>query len=126
MLSHSWMVSGILFSWLCLPSPAKGSDGQSFKSRCLSFDPEKYVEHSRRTVLEHVPAGTSLTFADNVASCNRPNQVVASEMCRVALSIATSNRSSITFELWLPEQWSGRFLATGNGGVDGCMYALSS
>lgn len=51
--------------------------------------------------------------------------MVAVDLCRVALSISTSNRSGITFEIWLPAKWSGRFLATGNGGIDGCLFYQS-
>jgi hypothetical protein len=43
------------------------------------------------------------------------------DLCRVALNISTSGRSGVVFEGWLPEGWSGRFLATGNGGIDGCI-----
>ena len=35
--------------------------------------------------------------------------------------VATSSRSGISMEAWLPEQWTGRFLSTGNGGLDGCI-----
>ena len=96
---------------------------KSFQQTCLSFHPEKHVKNSTRQVLEYVPAGTKLTFPNNDPTCNRPNQVVSTDLCRVALSIPTSKRSSILFEIWLPATWSGRFLATGNGGVDGCTYA---
>src|SRR2546423_4143833 len=95
-----------------------------FRQRCLLFTPESYVENSTRQVLEFIPVGTNLTFPYNDPTCNRPNQVVSADLCRVALSILTSTRSSITLEIWLPAIWSGRFLATGNGGVDGCTYAL--
>jgi feruloyl esterase len=93
-----------------------------FRERCLSFAPEAYVENSTRQVLEYVPAETTLTFPYDDSTCSRPRQVVSADLCRVALSIPTSMRSSITFELWLPAVWSGRFLATGNGGIDGCKY----
>lgn len=102
--------------WLCVEAQALNH----FRERCLSFMPEAYVENSTRQVLEYVPAETNLTFPYNDPTCNRPNQVVSADLCRVALSIPTSKRSSITFELWLPAIWSGRFLATGNGGIDGC------
>jgi len=102
-----------------------GQGGPSFSSRCLSFAPEKFIHNSTRTVLEFVPSGTNLTFPDNVASCGRPSQVVSTELCRIALSIPTSNRSSFTFELWVPENWSERrFISSGNGGIDGCMYSV--
>ncbi|MCJ1429920.1 putative feruloyl esterase B-2 [Sticta canariensis] len=94
---------------------------ENFQRKCLSFTPEAYVFNSTRQVLDYVQAGTNITLSYNDPTCERPNQVVAVDLCRVALSIATSNRSSITFELWLPTQWSGRLLGTGNGGLDGCI-----
>lgn len=42
-------------------------------------------------------------------------------MCRVAMYVTTSYRSGITLEAWLPTNWTGRFLSTGNGGVSGCI-----
>ncbi|KAL9107490.1 MAG: hypothetical protein Q9227_007591 [Pyrenula ochraceoflavens] len=72
-------------------------------------------------ILEYVPAGTNLSFPYNDPSCATSNQLVSKDVCRVALSISTSNRSGITFEMWLPRNWTGRFLATGNGGIAGCI-----
>ena len=92
----------------------------SFQERCLSFTPEVYIHNSSRHVLTYVAAGTNLILADNDPTCNRSSQPVAVDLCRVGLSIPTSKRSSISFELWLPEDWSDRFLVTGNGGIDGC------
>ena len=97
----------------------------TFQGRCLSFTPEKEVFNSTRTVLEYVPAGKNLTLLNNDLTCNRSSQVVDINLCRIGLSVPTSNRSSTSFELWLPEKWSGRFLATGNGGVDGCKSPCS-
>ncbi|KAL8961786.1 MAG: hypothetical protein Q9183_005258, partial [Haloplaca sp. 2 TL-2023] len=93
----------------------------AFKAKCLTFVPEATVANSTRHVLEYMPAATNLSLSDIDPSCTRTNQVVDVETCRVGLSIPTSNRSSISFELWLPAEWSGRFMATGNGGVDGCI-----
>src|SRR6266536_4565210 len=86
---------------------------KSFETRCLSFTPQEYVNNSTLQVLSFVPKGINLTFPDNDATCARPYQVMAVDVWRVALSIPTSNRSSITYELWLPSTWSGRILATG-------------
>ena len=68
-----------------------------------------------------VAAGTTLQFPDNDPSCARPNQTVSVDLCRIALNISTSSRSGVIFEGWFPENWAGRFLATGNGGIDGCI-----
>lgn len=97
-----------------------GSASKSFEEKCLSFKPENFVKGATRNVLQYVPAGTTLNFPDNDATCNRGSQAVSKDLCRVALEIKTSKQSSIAFEAWLPEDWSGRFLATGNGGIDGC------
>ena len=97
-----------------------------FQKKCLSFAPEAHVFNSTRQVLEYVPAGKNLTFPHNDPTCMRPGQLVATDLCRVALSVPTSNRSSITFEIWLPQKWSGRLLGTGNGGLDGCWYYLNA
>jgi hypothetical protein len=92
-----------------------------FKDRCLSFEPEKLVENSGRTRLEYVTNGTRLDFPDNNISCNRASQLVSAPLCRIALHVATSERSGITLELWLPDKWDEkRFISTGNGGIDGC------
>ncbi|PPJ57299.1 hypothetical protein CBER1_09021 [Cercospora berteroae] len=108
--------------WLLLVARADAhKQHEDFRARCLAFKPERFVNNATRNVLEYVAPGTNLTLPDNVASCNRNSQVVEEAVCRVALSIPTSKRSSISFELWLPEKWQGRFLATGNGGVDGCI-----
>lgn len=92
----------------------------AFEQKCLSFRPEQYIDGATRNVLQFVTAGTNLTFPDNDETCNRANQVVSADLCRIALSIKTSQTSNIVFEAWFPEDWSGRFLATGNGGIDGC------
>jgi feruloyl esterase len=41
--------------------------------------------------------------------------------CRVAGTIRATAESDIRFELWLPEQWNGKFMQTGNGGAAGAI-----
>lgn len=113
-------ISLVAFLTLCLPLAVHAIF--SFQDRCVSFTPEAYIYNSTRHLLTYVAAGTNLTLPDNDPTCARPSQIVAVDICRVGLSIPTSNRSSISFELWLPEDWSHRFLVTGNGGIDGCEF----
>jgi hypothetical protein len=92
-----------------------------FRDRCLAFEPARLIRNSTLTRQEFVSADAVLDLSDNVPSCNRRSQRVTVDVCRIALQIPTSKRSSISFELWLPRKWEAkRFLATGNGGVDGC------
>ncbi|EFE30954.1 feruloyl esterase, putative [Trichophyton benhamiae CBS 112371] len=73
--------------------------------------------------ISYIPAGTNLSLPFNDPSCNRPNQVVPVDICRVTLYTATSCRSGVYYEVWLPLEWKGRrFLGTGNGGIDGCEF----
>ena len=92
----------------------------SFQQTCLSFTPEQYVFNATRLELQYVVAGTNITFPNNPASFQRPAQWVEADICRIAMIVPTSNRSSVTLELWLPSTWTGRVLAAGNGGLDGC------
>lgn len=107
-------VTAFLLSWRLVVAQL------SFEQQCLSLNPDALASGSTLEELEFVQKGRNLTFPDNDPSCNRPSQVIAVDLCRIALSIPTSNRSGFTFELWLPQQWTGRFLGTGNGGLDGC------
>ncbi|RAK99958.1 tannase and feruloyl esterase [Aspergillus ibericus CBS 121593] len=92
----------------------------NFRTRCQSFLPQLDI-YNAIGFAEYIPAGTNLTFPYNDASCNRPSQIIPVDMCRLALSVETSNRSGMTMEVWLPQTWTGRFLGTGNGGIDGCI-----
>jgi hypothetical protein len=92
-----------------------------FEKTCFSFAPEAHIANSTLQILEYVPANTRIAFPYNDISCARASQVASTALCRVALSISTSSKSSITFELWLPRIWTGRVLATGNSGIDGCV-----
>lgn len=81
--------------------------------------------HENVTVnfVHHVPAGTNLTLsqAGPLETCGQASQVAPVDLCRVAMHVATSNRSGITMEAWLPSNWTGRFMSTGNGGLNGCI-----
>ena len=72
----------------------------------------------------YIPAGTNISLDQStpeLASCARPSQVVPVDLCRVAMLVKTSEISNITLEAWLPSNWTGRFLSTGNGGLSGCI-----
>lgn len=97
------------------------SSGETLVERCKALKTQQIIQHSTLTRLEFVRKDTVIDLSDNVESCNRRSQKVEVDICRVGLQIPTSTRSSISFEVWLPLEWEGeRYLATGNGGIDGC------
>ncbi|KAG5764960.1 hypothetical protein H9Q72_006959 [Fusarium xylarioides] len=70
---------------------------------------------------QFVTAGTNLSLPENDPSCDHPYQLVSEDVCRITLRVDTSPTSSTNIEVWLPADWNGRFLSTGNGGLNGCV-----
>jgi len=92
-------------------------------SACSQFGASITLENVTVNFANFVPAGTNLSFTQDygLALCGYPNALVTSDMCRVAMYVVTSYRSGITLEAWLPINWTGRFLSTGNGVESGCI-----
>jgi feruloyl esterase len=109
------------------PSPTgAGNPGKpgDFKSTCASIASiasKLAVEDVQVQLAQFVAAGTNLSLPDNDPSCAQSSIVVTADICRIALSVSTSHRSSISMEAWLPSNWTGRFLSGGNGGLNGCI-----
>jgi feruloyl esterase len=92
-----------------------------FDSKCSAIASELQLESTTVYLSEFVPAGTNLSLPDRNVTCGTPYQVVPKDICRLSLYVATSNRSGINMEAWLPSNWTGRFLSAGNGGLAGCI-----
>ncbi|KPI42761.1 putative feruloyl esterase B-2 [Cyphellophora attinorum] len=95
----------------------------SFEAACRAFDPTSHLNNATLRLHEYLPANTTILLPGIDPSCSRYNQTFTAEACRFALTIPTSNRSSFIYEMILPNTttWSGRYMATGNGGIDGCI-----
>lgn len=108
-------LSAALFASISVAAPA------SIQDQCSKLASNLAIENATVHFAEYVTAGTNLTFPDADPSCNQRPLVVDVDFCRVALDVATTSKSGITMEAWLPQSWSGRFLTTGNGGLTGCL-----
>jgi feruloyl esterase len=104
---------------LALGSLALASQ-DAFKSKCAKFADQINIPNVKVNFAEFVQGGTNLSLPDNPTSCGAFSQVVSVDLCRVAMAVSTSNSSEITLEAWFPEEYKGRFLSTGNGGISGC------
>jgi feruloyl esterase len=73
-------------------------------------------------LIEFVPQNKTIDLKYRDVTCGGPgtSAPVGQDLCRISLNVRTSNRSSIEMEAWLPRNWNGRFVATGNGGIGGC------
>ncbi|KAF3346046.1 Pyrimidine pathway regulatory protein 1 [Verticillium dahliae VDG2] len=100
-------------------------------SRCSTLVDSLDLEDTTVWFSSHIAAGTNLTFPGNHPTCNRASQVVDVDICRVSMLTTTGPTSNTSIEVWLPANWTGRFLSTGNGGTGGCIqyedvnYAVS-
>lgn len=118
-MNYTWFLSFMALQW-----PGEAASvvrNENFADKCASFANTLQLPNTVVWFTEHVAPGTNITFPDNHPTCGRPGQVVQAELCRVAMFVTTSSASNLSFEAWLPSDWSGRFLSTGNGGVSGCI-----
>ncbi|KIK64593.1 hypothetical protein GYMLUDRAFT_981797 [Collybiopsis luxurians FD-317 M1] len=114
----SLLLTSVLSALYCTQAAAF-----NFDSACSSIASQvSSIENATVFHTDLVPAGTNLTFPDQDPSCSsRSSQVVPVDICRVTLNVSTSDSSGIFMEAWLPKNWTGRFLSTGNGGFGGCI-----
>ncbi|KAF5520063.1 putative feruloyl esterase B-2 [Colletotrichum aenigma] len=92
-----------------------------FQQYCESFNASTFSISGVSFASTYIPVGTELQLNEVDATCGIFTQAVTVSLCRVVGQVPTSNRSGFWFEAWLPEDWSSRFLATGNGGLGGCI-----
>lgn len=117
-----------------LPALGVGPFARSFSAthdlvaRCANLASTLVLPDATILHTEIVPGNTTLFFPNNDPSCNRPSQAVPVDLCRVVSVVTTTtgtapsvSHGSISLEAWLPLDWNGRFLATGNGGLNGCI-----
>ncbi|KAH8824641.1 putative feruloyl esterase B-2 [Flagelloscypha sp. PMI_526] len=100
------------------PSPI---DLSVFPTHCTSFASRIEIPHVTVNFAEYLANGTVLPLPENHPTCRTPEQVVQADLCRISLSVATSNSSEITMEAWLPHKYTGRLLTVGNRGLSGCI-----
>ncbi|KAF5379355.1 hypothetical protein D9757_007672 [Collybiopsis confluens] len=123
MLQNLFLVAGTLAP-LLQGLPGTDAISTNFTSACEDIASRASSIHNTTAFFSSfVPVGTNLTL-DSDPTCGTPSQVTFSDMCRVALNVSTSDQSGIIMEAWLPTNWTGRFLSTGNGGLAGCIQYI--
>jgi feruloyl esterase len=102
---------------------------ETFSSKCTSFASSLHLNNYsdfQVTISEYLATNSTLNLTAEgwnetcaAGDYNSPPPIPVN-LCRVGLTVATSNSSEVILETWLPENWNGRFLSTGNGGLAGC------
>ncbi|KAK7019725.1 Feruloyl esterase [Paramarasmius palmivorus] len=108
-----------------LPSLSRGditySNQGDFVTRCTTFAAEANIPKATIYFSEYIPAGTTIPLTDNDPSCFLTEWKVSTDICRVGMSVKTSETSEMSVEGWLPSDYTGRFLTTTNRGMGGCI-----
>ncbi|KAJ7487826.1 tannase and feruloyl esterase [Mycena latifolia] len=86
-------------------------------AKCLALKSSLALENTTVLDVSYVTAGSTVKPH---GTCVQKAHVNA-PLCRVQFSTTTSPTSSIRAEAWLPDEWYGRFMGVGNGGLAGCI-----
>jgi feruloyl esterase len=92
---------------------------EDHSATCLSLKSSLNLENTTITDVSYVPAGSQVPTRAGT-DCWVTSADVNVPVCRVQFFTNTTDTSSIHAEAWLPDQWYGRFLGVGNGGLNGC------
>ena len=100
------------------------ASAQSFSSECEGLKSRLNLDQTAVYFTEFVSAGSSIKVPGQHASCKTMGGGARTvvDICRIAAYTATSHRSGVNFETWLPSNWTGRFISHGNGGLSGCKF----
>ncbi|KAI0181759.1 tannase and feruloyl esterase [Hypoxylon sp. FL1284] len=92
---------------------------------CASFGSQLSIPNVTVIASEYLVNGTRIPLPGTVDSCGGPNLKadITADLCRLVLTVATTSSSEVQVEAWLPDAqiWNKRSLATGNGGIGGCI-----
>ncbi|KAJ7617366.1 tannase and feruloyl esterase [Roridomyces roridus] len=92
-------------------------DTTTAESRCLDLESTLNIENTTILNVAYVRGDTRVQPQGTCAG----EAHVSVSLCRVQYVTHTSARSAIHAEAWLPDEWYGRFLVAGNGGLGGCI-----
>lgn len=95
----------------------------SFVTACNDLaDTISSLDNVTASFTEYVASGGNISMTGIPSVCATTPQQVSADLCRVYMNVSTSDRSGIRLETWLPREFNGRFLSTGNNGMAGCKF----
>ncbi|KAJ7848588.1 tannase and feruloyl esterase [Mycena olivaceomarginata] len=107
---HAYDVRSLLSSW-------SYHENSEQRARCLSLKSTLTLENTTILDVSYVSAGSTVKAARQLRSKSIRQHAALSG----PFSTKTTATSSIRAEAWLPDEWYGRFLGVGNGGLGGCI-----
>ncbi|KAH7101256.1 Tannase/feruloyl esterase, partial [Auriculariales sp. MPI-PUGE-AT-0066] len=104
----------------------------SAQSRCSALSSTFSTPGLATIETHYVTGGTNLPLPDVSADCVSqfgmagPEVSVPQNVCYASLAINTSSTSTTRVNVWLPDDYNGRFFGTGTGGLSGCELRLAN
>ncbi|KAF2432158.1 tannase and feruloyl esterase [Tothia fuscella] len=94
---------------------ATSSVADQFEQDCASLAAKQSFTITTIFFSQYAAAGSNII----VQAMGPTTLKIPGNICRIGAYAATSNRSGINFETWLPRNWTGSFVSHGNGGLSG-------
>lgn len=118
--SHVTLLWGAVISTGAMLTACGGSDepAPTFAQACAALSGSAQAQETITTA-EAIQSGSFQASASSTSITGLP------EFCRVAATLTPTSDSNINVEVWMPKDWNGRFLGTGNDGFAGQMVYQS-
>ncbi|KAF2182947.1 putative feruloyl esterase [Zopfia rhizophila CBS 207.26] len=120
-LPHNYPLVAAAAAVAFLPALHAYPSSRTFEESCSAFASELDLPSVKVHFSQYLPTGYNLSVPDFVTQGSSRNQIIGANVCRVAMLVNTTETSNMTLEVWLPVNWTGRFLSGGNGGLTGCI-----
>ncbi|KAJ7058566.1 tannase and feruloyl esterase [Mycena amicta] len=90
----------------------------TLQANCLALKTNFTFENTAILDATYLPRPSKLS---TLGSCQTSGVRNTAPICRVQFHTNTSATSGIDAEVWLPDEWNGRFMGLGNRGLTGCI-----
>ncbi|CAK5272441.1 unnamed protein product [Mycena citricolor] len=112
-LTHLLSANGLFSGW--------ASAGSEQHLKCAALKDTLRIENTTIVDATFLAVGSRVKFRNVCPEQSSTKLYAPTSLCRVQFVTQTSESSGIRAEAWLPEEWYGRFLGVGNGGLGGCI-----
>jgi feruloyl esterase len=113
-----YSLKSLLLAGLGLYVESAATANQDPKFACAQLPRSLQLQNTTILSVSYVTANSTVSTAGSCQS----NATISSNLCRIYAQVNTSSTSETKFEMWLPDEYYGRFITLGNGGLGGCTF----